>query len=163
LLPFPHFPLRFLVLSLFFGLSSFSAENPKDFTLKTPEGGAYTLSKQRGKVVVLDFWAIWCVPCREVFPVLTEIRTQFKSEQVSIVGITLDKKPAATVKALAKKPGIGYPVLCDPEGKTAELFGVEALPTLVVISPAGKIIQTKAGISKDEKEALTALIKKNLK
>jgi len=47
--------------------------------------------------------------------------------------------------------------------ETAELFGVEALPTLVIISPAGKIIQTKAGISKDKKEALTALIKKNLK
>lgn len=138
-----------------------------DFTLKRPDGGSLTLSSLRGKIVILDFWASWCQPCRSSFPVMKEFYGIHGEKGVEIVGVSNDTDHDAWRKAIVED-GLPWPQVIDeyPDGKgqarVAELYSVPYLPTLILIDAQGTIVEHN--IKKENLEARIEelLTKKNI-
>ncbi|MEZ4219580.1 MAG: redoxin domain-containing protein [Polyangiaceae bacterium] len=118
-----------------------------DFALEVIHGGdpgnRIRLSDLQGKVVVLDFWASWCGPCKQQIPILDAF-AQAHSE-VSIVGVNTDDRREDAV-AYAKSQGLSYPAVFDKASKVASAYGVRGLPTMVVVSPKGQIVAVRSRV-----------------
>jgi thiol-disulfide isomerase/thioredoxin len=104
-----------------------------------------SLSELRGRVVVMDFWASWCVPCRLTIPTLNAWHDRYGAQGLTVVGVTMDSPEVALEAAL--ELGIDYPVLSDPDGETTRVYKAYALPTLFVIDRSGKIRVASVGYS----------------
>jgi thiol-disulfide isomerase/thioredoxin len=104
-----------------------------------------SLSELRGRVVVMDFWASWCVPCRLTIPTLNAWHDRYGAQGLTVVGVTMDSPEVALEAAL--ELGIDYPVLSDPDGETTRVYKAYALPTLFVIDRGGKIRVASVGYS----------------
>ena len=109
-----------------------------DFTLKTLEGAELTLSQMKGKVVLLDFWATWCGPCREAIPHLVQLYKSYHDKGFELMGMSMDKGDPQVVRRFVKSMDIPYPILMAPE-EMARNFGVTALPTTILIDKEGKV------------------------
>jgi peroxiredoxin len=109
-----------------------------DFTLKELNGKAWTLKEQRGKVVVLNFWATWCPPCRKEMPDLEALYQQFKDQGLVILAIS--DEDAGKVKPFIAQQKVTYPVLLDPGRKVNELFQIEGIPKTFVYDRNGKLV-----------------------
>jgi peroxiredoxin len=109
-----------------------------DFTLTDLGGKTWTLKEQRGKVVVLNFWATWCPPCRKEMPDLETLYQQFKDQGLIILAISDEE--AAKVKPFAAKQKVAYPILLDPGRKVNELFQIEGIPKTFVYDRNGKLV-----------------------
>lgn len=125
--------------------------------LQTPDGQVQSLAAWRGKLVVVNFWAPWCLPCREEMPALSRLAERYRPHDVAFVGIALDR--AENVRRFSVETPVGYPLLVA-ESEGAELvraLGDEAmaLPYTVVLDRAGTIRLRKLGrIREDELDAL---------
>ncbi|MDI3256968.1 MAG: TlpA disulfide reductase family protein [Kyrpidia sp.] len=117
-----------------------------DFTLKSFEGQSVTLSLERGKPVFLNFWASWCPPCQAETPDLVEMHKKY-GDKIAFYGINLTHEDDRQ-KALdfIRNYKIDYPVLSDVEGKVADLYRVQAIPTSVFIGSDGKIAELVQGM-----------------
>jgi len=101
--------------------------------LNTPQ--APTLAALKGKIVVVEFWATWCPPCRQSIPHLIKMQSKYQDKGVVILGLT--NEPLLAVKAFAEKMKMNYPI--GTGSKSAGVYGVEGLPTAFVIGVDGKI------------------------
>jgi cytochrome c biogenesis protein CcmG/thiol:disulfide interchange protein DsbE len=113
------------------------------FTLTDLEGRPVSLSDFRGKVVVLDFWATWCPPCKREIPDFVGLQSTYGSRGVQIVGIALDE-PART-KAFAVANRMNYPVLLGNEEVSSQYGGISGIPTTFVLDRNGKIFRRYIG------------------
>jgi peroxiredoxin len=116
------------------------AENPlaPDFTLQNLTGHPLTLSSYRGKVVLLDFWATWCGPCREEIPRFVELQNQYGGRGLQILGVSMDDSPDP-VRDFYQNFKMNYPVVMGT-AKTGEMYGgVLGLPIAFVIDQHGRI------------------------
>ena len=130
------------------------------FTLPT-QTGSVSLHSLRGKVVYVDFWASWCIPCRDSFPWMKSIYEKYASKGLEIVAINLDKNREYADKFLQEF----YPpftVAFDPEGKTAEAFEVPTMPSSFLISRNGNIIYTHAGFDEKKIDVVENVIKEEV-
>lgn len=126
------------VLGLVFCSSlSFAAAAP-DFTLKSATGENIRLAEQRGQVVMLNFWASWCGPCREEMPLLDKLNTKYGKMGAVVYGINTDQDIAEAKKVL-EKIKVNYSILFDPESKLSDLYGVDSMPFSVFIDKKGQI------------------------
>lgn len=127
-----------------------------DFTLNDINGGKVTLSDFRGKVVVVEFWATWCPPCRESVPEMKSLYEKFKGKDFELLGISLDQGGSALsdVSSFAKEQGIGYPVLMDDD-KASAAFGVTNIPAIFVVDKQGKIAGKHVGLMPGLSETLS--------
>jgi thiol-disulfide isomerase/thioredoxin len=98
-----------------------------------------------GKVVLVNFWATWCPPCREEIPELLELKREFK-DQMEIVGISEDDDPPANVIKFAHAKGMTYPIIMATPELIAAYGGVPALPTSFLIDPQGRVVQKHSGL-----------------
>jgi peroxiredoxin len=131
-----------------------------DFNRSTLKGGMFQLSDFRGKIVVLNFWATWCGPCRDEIPDFVELQEQM-ADDVQFVGVALDEEGAEVVQPFAKKYEINYPIVVDDSAEVARKYGgVRALPTTYVINREGNIRYRTPGRLPKEilEEALTDMI-----
>ena len=113
-----------------------SAPTP-DFTLPDPGGKKVSLKDFRGKLVMLNFWATWCVPCREEMPTMERLYQEFKNKGFVIVAVDVkDKKTDAL--AFIKELKLTFPVVFDPEGEVGLLYGAWGLPATYLIGPKGE-------------------------
>jgi len=117
-----------------------------DFTLKTIDGQEITLSKLKGKVVLLDFWATWCGPCRESIPHLIQLYKAYRENGFEMIGISLDKGDAAVVRNFAKSMDIPYPIVMATE-EVARDYRVTSIPTTFFIDKEGKIREKIPGFN----------------
>lgn len=116
-------------------------------TFSTPalDGGAVNLADYSGKVVVLNFWATWCEPCKRELPALEQAHLQYGSEGLAIIGVNLtDDEQAqggdpATIRAFLEQYGVTYPIALDVEGDVTNAYRVFPLPTSFFIDPQGHI------------------------
>jgi len=109
-----------------------------NFTLKDLQGKAWTLRELRGKVVLVNFWATWCPPCRKEMPDLEALYEQFKDQGLVILSIS-DEEAGKVVPFITDRK-IQYPVLLDPGRKVHELFEVEGIPKSFVYDREGKLV-----------------------
>lgn len=128
-----------------------------DFTLPDLEGNSYTFSATKGKVVILDFWATWCPPCRMEIPHFQALYEQYKGKGLEIVGVALDRQGVAVVKPFAEDYGITYPVVIGDQKTTASYGGVRGIPTTFVIDRKGRIVEKYVGYR--DKEVFEEVIK----
>lgn len=118
-----------------------------DFTLPVvhgPDAGkAIRLSEFAGKVVVLDFWASWCGPCKKQMPILDRVAQDYADADVTFLGISTDTEPDAAIEFLKANP-VSYASVLDRTGEVSRDFGVTGLPTLVIIDAEGKVAHNDA-------------------
>jgi thiol-disulfide isomerase/thioredoxin len=108
-----------------------------EFSLVTPEGKKISLKDFRGKTVFLNFWATWCVPCREEMPAMEKLYQEYKDDNFVVLAINVkDRKQEAI--SFIKELKITYPVALDPEAEVAQLYGAWGLPTTYLIGPKGE-------------------------
>jgi len=119
-----------------------------DVTLKTAAGDPVRLSELRGKVVLVDFWASWCVPCRTSFPALDAIYREYHDRGVAVLAVNLDERRRDADAFLSEFPHT-MPVLFDPNGTSAEAFAVQGMPSSFVIDRSGNIRFTHVGYTAD--------------
>lgn len=122
-----------------------SAQAP-DFSLPTTDGKILKLSSLKGKVVIIDFWATWCPPCRKSIPDLIELKKKYGSKGFEIVGISLDTDTKNQVIPFMKEKGINYPVVYGNQNVTELYGGIEAIPTSFIIDQQGKIVASYQGL-----------------
>ena len=148
-------PCLLMLLALGLATSAQSATHP---AVKEPAPafrlpgvrGTIESDSLRGHVVYVDFWASWCGPCRRSFPWLARMQEKYGAKGLEIVAIDLDQERREGEKFLAQFPA-PFHVAFDATGKTAEAFGVEAMPTSFLIGRDGKILERHAGF--DDKHA----------
>ncbi len=117
-----------------------------DFTLPTLDGGSFTLSEHRGEVVVLNFWATWCLPCLAEMPDLEKLHRELGSAGLQIVGISQDTESADELLPFAAELGVTYPLLLDPAFNVSNRYGgISVLPTTIIIDREGRIARTEYG------------------
>ena len=109
-----------------------------NFTLKSKEGENVRLSDHRGQVVLLNFWASWCGPCRQEMPILDDMHNKYKSLGFTVLGVNLDAKSSKAIKYLKDTP-VTFPVLYDPKGDVSGEYGVQIMPSTVIIDKDGKV------------------------
>jgi thiol-disulfide isomerase/thioredoxin len=114
--------------------------------LKDLDGKELSSDQFRGKVVLLDFWATWCVPCSEEIPGYIRLQKKYGPDKVAIVGISLDEAGPAHVKQFVTVKGVNYPIVLGKLDEVEALFGgMEALPTKLLIDQKGEIRDRTVG------------------
>ena len=108
-----------------------------DFTLPTPEGKKLSLKSFRGKTVFLNFWASWCIPCREEMPAMERLYQEFKNRQFVILAVNVKDKRSDAL-AFIKELKLTYPIVFDPDGEVGLLYGAWGLPTTYLIGAKGE-------------------------
>jgi peroxiredoxin len=114
------------------------ARNSANFTLRDLNGRPWTLKDLKGKVVMLNFWATWCPPCRKEMPDLESLYKQFASQGLLVLGVS-DDDPEK-VREFVQKQGTTYPVLLDPGSRVNHLLHIEGIPKTFVFDREGKIV-----------------------
>jgi peroxiredoxin len=140
------------------GVSMIGMEAP-DFTLSDPSGKPVHLRDLRGKVVVVDFWATWCSPCRALMPHIQKMHEQLASKGLMILGLDVGED-AATVAKFAKEQSYTFRLLLDGEPEVTSRYFVQAYPTTFVIDRAGRIVFRDMG--SDKPTDLQAAVEKAL-
>jgi thiol-disulfide isomerase/thioredoxin len=116
-----------------------------EFKLPGLDGKPLTLADSHGKVILLNFWATWCGPCRAEIPDLIALQTKYK-DRLQIVGLTVDDDDAATIKKVVEQTGINYPVaMASPEVRI-QYGGIAALPTSFMLDSEGRVMQKHEGL-----------------
>ncbi len=109
-----------------------------DFTLRTLSGSNMRLQEQRGQVVLVNFWATWCGPCRKEMPHLNRIADKYKSAGLVLLGVNVDDD-VRNAADLAAKLGVKFPVLLDTDKKVSRLYDLNSMPSTMVIDRSGKV------------------------
>ncbi len=115
------------------------------FLVNDLAGGIVSTAQFRGKVVILNFWATWCPPCREEIPEMIQLAKEFK-DKLQIIGVSMDDAPPVEVKQFAQNVGINYPVVMGSRWIAGEYGGVPALPTSYLVDPSGRVVQKHVGL-----------------
>jgi peroxiredoxin len=115
-----------------------------NFTLPDPSGKKVSLEDFRGKLVMLNFWASWCVPCRDEMPAMERLYQEFRNKGFVVLGVNVrDKRDDAM--ALLTELGVTYPVVFDPPGRWMLAYGAWGLPNTYLIGPDGRGIARLRG------------------
>ena len=131
-----------------------------DFELVNTDGKKVKLSDYKGKIVIIDFWATWCPPCREEIPHFVELQKEYKDD-LTILGISLDTGTKNEVVPFIKEYKINYPILFGTKEVVSDYGDIQAIPTAFVIDQEGNIVNTFIGYH--EKSVFKAEIEKLLK
>ncbi|MGB9416684.1 MAG: TlpA disulfide reductase family protein [Acidobacteriaceae bacterium] len=137
------------------GLPNLRGKKAPPFTLKTQDGRKVSLADYKGKAVLVNFWATWCVPCKLEMPWFVDLEKQYASQGFEILGVNEDdEKDHGEIDKFAKKIGVNYPILLGNDAISKAYGGIEVLPTSFYVGRDGKVVEEAAGlISRDEIEA----------
>lgn len=115
------------------------------FTLKDINGRNVNLADYKGKVIILDFWATWCPPCRDEIPDFIALQNEYGKKGLQVIGISVDREGVKVVKPFYEKMGMNYPVLLT-DGKVETAYGgIRAIPTTFIIDKKGSIAKKYVG------------------
>jgi len=145
--------LMFVVTAVF-TTSALAQRQAPNVVFKTVDGKMYDLSKLTGKVVIVNFWATWCGPCRKEIPDFIEFYKNYKDKGVEILGVSLDREGWEKVTPFLKQTPINYPIVLG-NGEIAGKFSkFNAIPTTFIIDKSGKIVDEHTGVmTKSQLEA----------
>jgi peroxiredoxin len=153
--------IGFLLVSLYANAGAISGKAP-DFTLKSNKGKNLRLSDYRGQVVMLNFWASWCGPCRQEMPILDQLQSRYAKLGFTLLGVNVEED-SSKANAYLKDIPVSFPILYDTANQTSKLYNVSAMPTTVIIDRNGNMRFIhhgyKPGYEKDYKKQIKALIR----
>ncbi|HEX9788530.1 MAG TPA: TlpA disulfide reductase family protein [Candidatus Binatia bacterium] len=108
-----------------------------DFSIATPEGKKVSLKDFRGKIVFVNFWASWCVPCREEMPAMDRLYQEFKDKNFVVLAVAVKDRKQDAVD-FVKELKLTYPIALDPDAQVGNLYGAWGLPATYLIGPKGE-------------------------
>lgn len=117
-----------------------------ELTLNRLEGGNARLSDYRGKWVLLNFWATWCSPCVAEMPSMEEFSKKFKTKNMVVLAVSVDRGGPDKVKRFVKQYGLTFEIFHDPDSEASNRYGVSSLPSTFVINPKGEIVSQADGM-----------------
>lgn len=115
-----------------------------DFTLRTADGRNLRLHEQRGRVVLMNFWATWCGPCRQEMPLLNQLHQKYQAAGLTLLGINVDDDSRQALN-VAGKLGLGFPVLLDEDKRVSKLYDLSSMPSTLLIDRDGRLRFTHRG------------------
>jgi cytochrome c biogenesis protein CcmG/thiol:disulfide interchange protein DsbE len=116
------------------------------FTLQDPTGAKVSLADYKGKVVLLNFWATWCVGCKQEIPWFIDFETKYKKEGLTVLGVSLDDEGWKVLKPYLAEHPMNYQVVLGNDDVATLYGGVDALPTTLLIDRDGNIASTHTGV-----------------
>lgn len=135
----------FIIISFFIFTGCKSSYG--DFTLMDLDGNEISLSDFNRKVLILNFWATWCPPCREEIPDFVEVYNEYESKDVQFIGVS--NEDISTLKSFVEDYDISYPILID-DANIMGKWGISAIPTTFVFDKNGQIIFKNVGMMTGE-------------
>ena len=129
---------------------------PKDFALQDSSGVTHRLSDYTGQVVILDFWATWCGPCKMAMPHLNEVHNEYKDRGVNVIGMSFGER-GADPQAYMDSQGFGYGLLLDTND-VGRGYGVNGIPDMIVIGVDGVVLERVIGYFPDLDARLKGVI-----
>lgn len=154
-------PLAAIPMSAALARSAQSGPAP-DFTLPVRGGGSLSLSDLRGDVVMINFWATWCPPCRQEMPLLDQIHQRFQRLGFSLLGVNVEQENRLIDRFLAEVP-VSFPILLDTKEEVGALYGVAAMPTTILVDRQGQLrdhfFGYKPGDEQKYQDAVRALVR----
>ena len=134
-----------------------SPTTPPPFSGPTLDAQQLSMTAHRGTVVILNFWATWCVECRPEMAVFERLHREFSSRQLTVIGVNAREKEDA-IRRYATELGLSFPLVLDSDGKINALYGVVGLPTTFVVGRDGRAVAFAIGARRWESAAGRALI-----
>lgn len=151
-------PIIFLMIFLLSGIAHASSpladlfvvpeverHDAPDFVLENLRGGNTSLKDYKGKVVLFNFWATWCMPCRAEMPGMETLWQKYKEQGFVVVAVSNDEGSKKRVETFSKLLDLSFPILLDPEGEVNDQYKVSNMPTSFLIDRNGKIISRIVG------------------
>ncbi|MEM1262571.1 MAG: TlpA disulfide reductase family protein [Pseudomonadota bacterium] len=136
-----HRALRVALLLILptFAAADLAEQRPApDFTLDSFSGDTLSLTDFRGDVIMINFWATWCGPCREEMPILDELYSRYNRAGFQLLGVNIDDEPQRAKDMIAEL-GVSFPVLFDSSKQVSELYAVQAMPVSVMVDRQGMV------------------------
>lgn len=160
----PRFTLPALILgSLLATASGANAPQPApDFALPAREGADVRLSELKGQVVMINFWATWCGPCRQEMPLLQQLQSKYEPLGFTLLGVNVENDSAAA-QAWLKGVPVTFPILFDRKNEVAERFGVEGMPSTVFVDREGKVRYVHRGYKPGDEAKYADMIRSLVK
>ena len=118
-----------------------------DWQLRDVNGKPVNLAEFKGRLVVLNFWATWCLPCRQEIPGFVALQRKYQDKGLVIIGVSLDQRGPGVVKPFIGRFGVNYPVVMGNEQIVSDYGGVEAIPTTFIIDRQGKVVTVHQGFT----------------
>lgn len=118
--------------------SGLAGQPAPDFALKSSTGENLRLSEYRGEVVMINFWATWCGPCRQEMPLLDELYTRYERVGFSLLGVNIDDDSSRAMDMISEL-GIHFPVLFDERKDVSKLYQVDAMPVTILVDREGNV------------------------
>lgn len=135
-----------------------------DFALSSSAGTNLRLSEHRGQVVMINFWATWCGPCRQEMPKLDEIFARYEPAGFTLLAVNIDED-SARAQRLADELGVSFPLLFDNEQSVSRLYDVQAMPMTVLVDREGKVRSVhygyRAGMEQRYLDEVRALLRED--
>ena len=116
-----------------------------NFALEDANGTTIRLSDFKGKVVILDFWATWCAPCRMEIPGYVELYDKYKSQGLEIIGVSLDRDGWKPVRPFMDQYNVNYPIVLGDMNIVQAYGGIQSIPTTFIINRNGEVVERKIG------------------
>ncbi len=162
--------LKNTLIGLVFGIfaasslasSGMEGQPAPDFALKSATGENLRLSEYRGDVVMINFWATWCGPCRQEMPLLDELYTRYQRVGFNLLGVNIDDDSAGAMR-MVQELGVNFPVLFDSRKEVSKLYEVEAMPTTVLLDREGRVRHVHHGYKPGYEEKYLAEIRSLLR
>ena len=133
-----------------------------DFTLRSLEGANLRLAEQRGRVVLVNFWATWCGPCKQEMPHLNRLYDKYRNAGFVLLGVNVDDD-ARQAAGLAQKLGVHFPVLFDADKSVSRLYDLQSMPATVLIDRDGRVRYLHRGYRDGLEEAYEKQIRELVK
>jgi peroxiredoxin len=162
---FNRFAAAMLVASLAAGTATASvtiAGAAPDFTLRQADGPNLRLQEQRGRVVMVNFWATWCGPCRQEMPHLNRLHAKYRDAGFVLLGVNIDEDAAKAV-GLSSRLGLQFPILLDTDKKVSRLYNLTTMPSTVLIDRDGRVRHLHLGYKDGVEQTYETQIRELLK
>ncbi|MDJ0701170.1 MAG: TlpA disulfide reductase family protein [Woeseiaceae bacterium] len=124
--------------------SGLEGQQAPDFALKSSTGENLRLSEYRGDVVMINFWATWCGPCRQEMPLLDELYTRYERVGFNLLGVNIDDDSRRAMQ-MVDELGVSFPVLFDARKEVSKLYEVDAMPVTVLVDREGNVRHVHLG------------------
>lgn len=160
-------PLIVFFLAILSAFTSYASEVVNTIESSSKSELSNLLNENKGKVIYLDFWASWCIPCRKSFPWMNKIQNHYSTDGFTVISVNVDTDNMLAEQFLLKNKS-NFPVIYDPKGTLAKEFKLKGMPSSFIINRSGEIIKAHTGFFSDkklsyEKELETLIYEQNNK